>query len=257
MGCDIHSRIEVKENGVWRANTDKIIPNSYYKSEKDLEEIRKQHPDYTLSDFQTEEFQEQSGDDRNYDWFALIGNVRNGYGFAGCVTGERFEPISSNRGLPDDATEEWKQYVEAWGCDMHSVSWLSLEDFLNYDMKNKFTIKTGIISLDDYKRLRNTNGCPNIWCGEVSGGNNVTVSEKEADKIINGKTIKYKEENYFGETTKEFKVNLTSDHTINVEYSWKVNYAEWFDWIWKEIVEPMKKLKEKYEDVRIVFGFDN
>ena len=40
--------------------------------------------------------------DRNYRAFAVLADVRNGYGFAGFSTGDAVIPISEPRGLPDD-----------------------------------------------------------------------------------------------------------------------------------------------------------
>ena len=39
---------------------------------------------------------------RHYQLFAALAGVRNGFGFAGCVTGEPVEPIAKGRGLPED-----------------------------------------------------------------------------------------------------------------------------------------------------------
>lgn len=33
MGCDIHIIAEVKENGVWKKNSEKIFPNSHFKKD--------------------------------------------------------------------------------------------------------------------------------------------------------------------------------------------------------------------------------
>ena len=42
--------------------------------------------------------------DRNYNLFAILANVRNGTAFAGCKTGEGFNPISNPKGVPSDAS---------------------------------------------------------------------------------------------------------------------------------------------------------
>ena len=67
MGCDIHSLAQVRKNGKW------------------------------VTVLQT-----VAGDHRNYDTFAVLADVRNGYGFAGCDTGDGFEPISEPKGFPSD-----------------------------------------------------------------------------------------------------------------------------------------------------------
>ena len=40
--------------------------------------------------------------DRHYILFAWLGDVRNGFGFAGRYTHDIIQPLSSERGLPDD-----------------------------------------------------------------------------------------------------------------------------------------------------------
>lgn len=98
-------------------------------------------------------------DDRNYDVFAILGNVRNGRGFAGIKTGDGFEPISDKRGFPSDMSEflqqlvlaksmepdggypddhefSWEslnaKYGSGWFGD-HSWSWVTLRELLKYD----------------------------------------------------------------------------------------------------------------------------
>lgn len=41
-------------------------------------------------------------DERHYQLFSVLADVRNGYGFAGVPTGEWVKPISSPRGIPQD-----------------------------------------------------------------------------------------------------------------------------------------------------------
>ena len=127
MGCDIHFNTEIKKNGVWRQNTDAVFPN----------------PDYELNgkyDWQKEKFTNTPPNGRRYDWFSVLANVRNGTGFAGHKTGSGFSVIANPRDVPADATKEWKEYVEKWGYDLHSVSYLSINDFDNFDW-NQITMK--------------------------------------------------------------------------------------------------------------------
>lgn len=96
MGCDIHSFAEVKENGSWKV----------------VEDYRP--------------FQ-----DRNYQLFALLADVRNGSGFAGCDTGNHIEPISIPKGLPKDCSAKVQLNSDDWDIDGHSHSWLTLKELLD------------------------------------------------------------------------------------------------------------------------------
>jgi hypothetical protein len=256
MGCDIHGFCEVKENGVWKLNTKKVFKNEYYLSDGELKERQNDTPTYNRLEWQVDEFQEHPSDGRNYDWFAILANVRNGKGFAGVRTGEGFDVISEPLGVPDDATVEWVNTVNEWDCDMHSISYLYVDDFDTFDW-SQTTKKLGIISIEQYKSIRGTNGTPTSWCGGVSGGNNITIDADAADMILDGKSVVAEIYDWTNSKHKSELVSLESDHTINVAYEWDVVYSEWFKHKIESIVNPMRKLKEEFEDVRYVFGFDN
>jgi len=74
MGTDIHPIVQVRREGTWQNVT--IPEDGRYGNILD---------------------------GRWYDLFAILGNVRNGRGFAGVVTGSGFVPISDCRGIPEDA----------------------------------------------------------------------------------------------------------------------------------------------------------
>lgn len=255
MGCDIHTLVEVKENYTligelnfqfkqlinfikslftdvqplerkWVVNTEKVFPNPNYKPEGSYE-------------WQHEQYDSNPDSNRNYDWFAILAGVRNGYGFAGVKTGQGFKVIVEPRGVPEDATPDWKEIVEGWDCDMHSHSWVTLEDFEKFDF-NLVTMKTGVVPIGEYQRLRGTTLAPEIWSGGIMGSNIVTISQEKADEHLSNKP----------------------DHEligmqVYVQYEWPIIYNEWLDTKIKNWVEPLKYLSTKYKSVRIVFGFDN
>jgi hypothetical protein len=239
MGCDIHIIAEVKENGVWRKNTAPVFPNPYFKDYKryQLQAVEAGDPDVNIPDFATQEFSDEPGSQRHYDWFAVLANVRNGRGFAGVKTGQGFAVIAEPRGIPVDASQEWLEIVEQWDCDMHSRSYLYYEDFEKFDF-NQITMKQGIIPIEEYKVLRETNAAPKEWCGGISGPGIKVINVHEADALLNTST-------------------LTEGIKFHVMYEWPVLYSEWFAEEIKSIVEPLKELTITYGDARLVFGFDN
>jgi hypothetical protein len=244
MGCDIHGLCEVKEKGTWKANTEKVFPNPYYDSK----------PKY---DFQMDEFQAYPDSGRNYDWFAILADVRNGRGFAGVKTGDGFEIICEPRGVPDDATEEWMEEVNGWRGDMHSHSWLHVKDFNDFDWTQK-TWKRGCITLKEYQRIKPQGTKPNDWSGNVSGPKIVIVDKNEADRILNGETINVTPRDFFGTQSESIEVSLGKENLeIYVDYEWEVEYWDWFLYKFNSVIKPMQELAKKYEDVRYVFGFDN
>lgn len=293
MGCDIHPIAEVKENGVWRLNTDEVFKNPYYREDE------KDKPKDEQWDWSLNQFDSTPSRSRNYDWFSILANVRNGYGFAGVPTGQGFDVIKHPNGLPDDISKEallmffipisndpelqdeedenGKYYVSMdnairWGGeiievngqkyvedpDLHSANFITAEEFEKFDW-NQLTMKTGVISLEQYKKFKGTNQAPDGWSGGISGGDIITISEEEADKVLNSKTDipLTKSGDRFFTGKGEDETRPASEWSINVQYSWSVLYSEWFEHNIKDTIEPLKQLAEKYEDARMVFAFDN
>ena len=111
MGCDIHCYAERKnKDGKW-----KIIGN-----------VEKEEDGWISIDYEPYH-------DRNYNLFAILANVRNETAFAGCKTGEGFNPISNPKGVPSDASEEYASLIKQWDSDGHSHSYLTLRELLDYD----------------------------------------------------------------------------------------------------------------------------
>ena len=306
MGCDIHIIAEVKKNGKWKRNTDKVFKNPYFDM---YDKIRKEDPEryeeLKKSKWANlDEFQEDPSDGRNYDWFAILADVRNGRGFAGVSTGEGFNVIAMPKGLPEDLSEEGMKYfctpiaptpelehdedengvyytsesdatryVNDYGCefvtidgqkyvtdpDYHSTSYLSLEEFDNFDW-NQLTMKYGIITLEQYKELKDSAESPDGWSGGISGPDIAVVSQEVADAILQYPEVPITVTNGFMSNTAKVDVDNgkpASDYKIYVQYEWPVQYREWFKWNIESVVEPMRKQMEVYDDVRIVFSFDN
>lgn len=242
MGCDIHIRCEVKRNNKWELNTKEIFPNPYYKLSL--------NDDFEWTE---NEFTDTPDGSRNYDWFSILADVRNG---------NMFSVISEPRGIPNDASDDWKEEVERKRLDMHSHSYLTIEDFDNFNW-NKLTMKFGIISLNEYDVIRKTTNPPTSWSNYIAGDDIIIVEPTLANKILKNPEIKVSVTDtgfLFEEkivTIDKKNGEPANKFNIFVYYEWSVRYSEWFDSKIKNTIEPMKKLKEEYDDVRIVFAFDN
>src|SRR5271154_3790897 len=137
MGCDIHPYAEVRVKGQWK-RLRVHIPNN-----------------------------------RNYYAFSVLAGVRNGFGFAGVVTGETVKPIAEPRGLPKDRATFKSQHGDDSYDDPeyvsfgdHSYSWVTLRELLDYDLERPITI-VGIITRQQKKDLdAGTN--PDTWCSAKS-----------------------------------------------------------------------------------------
>jgi len=259
MGCDIHIMAEVKRNGKWEINKKPIFKNPWYEKG-------------STSDLCKDEFQTMPEDGRSYDWFGLLANVRNGWGFAGVRTGDGFATEASPKGVPSDATDEWKELVSDWDCDMHSHSYFTAEELENIDW-SQTTTKSGTIDLDTYALLRShPNSVPESWSG-LTGPKILIVDTETADAILDidpnmpiavdeDEVKSINAEPYNGLTEDAILESImsgvpASEFDVKVSYEWEVTYGDWFEHKIKNIIEPLRELANEFEDARIVFGFDN
>lgn len=135
-------------------------------------------------------------DGRNYDLFGMLANVRNGWGFAGCDTGDGFKPIAMPKGVPDDASDYYLRKVEEWGCDGHSHSWLTIRELLEYDWHGQRTKKRGWVGEEEFK-VYLEKGRPESWSGGVFGGDVIHVTPAQMRAIIEGHVAKEEGKEYY------------------------------------------------------------
>jgi hypothetical protein len=204
MGTDIHGLVQQRRNGVWVD-----CPISAY-------------------------------DNRDYLVFAILANVRNGYGFAGCYRHEPIKPIQNGRGLPSDleldATGSHIRSDDMWMGD-HSYGWVSLREMLEYDWKQ--TIKQGgVLSLAEFVAWDKKSE-PRSYCGGVSGQGVVTITPEEANN----------------------PAVLPQDHSkVYVQCYWEqpmVMACEHFMHWLNELNEYSFRNDINPDDIRFVFGFDS
>ena len=187
MGCDIHTMVEIKRQRYKDRNTDEgwrwvkldaeelHIPNPYHDPDSESEYWRKQ-PKYTDEPF----------GERNYDLFALLADVRNGFGFAGVPRHQPIVPLSEPRGVPDDASHAWLETVEQWDSDMHSHTYFTLQELLDFQAEGRFgqgMRRTGAITAEQYEKIKASGFTlkPDGWSGSVSGNGIVTISPDQYD----------------------------------------------------------------------------
>lgn len=230
MGCDIHAGIEYFDGNKWVAH---LMPNKYFGKLDDEPELSAK---LDLG--------------RNYDMFAILGNVRNGTGFAGCLTGTQFVPITDNRGTPEDVSPE----VRAVLSDEHSPTWLTLKELLEYDWSARHT-SYGVIdakTFEKWDRVREWNPQPDSWCGDVSGYGIKHISEVEMRQHIQ-KTLEEHAELPYHE-----RLNFLNEK-IYTRISWAQNCATEATAIWTKILPIMLNYGKQYgyDNVRMVMDFDS
>ena len=130
MGADIHSFTERKVDNKWIRVEETIFGGVQYA---------------TIEPFGW----------RSYAVFGFLADVRN---YSNCI------PISELKGLPDDSEylNSESKYEETWtirdeiedNYDYHSLSWLSLEELINFDYDQPF---------EDLRVCKQI--APNVWSG--------------------------------------------------------------------------------------------
>lgn len=190
---------------------------------------------------------------RRYDLFAILADVRNGYGFAGVLTGKGFVPISQPRGLPEDVDPKtgWNEEYNDHDFGDHSFSWLTLKELLDYDWA-QVTTKQGMVSGAEYL-IYKEKGRPTSWSGGVGGPGISIITEEEMEaKRLSGEDLA-SQRGPFGNHPSEGPAIFTTVH-------WKVTYAEAVGAFYTESIPALKKLASEVggsENVRVVFGFDS
>lgn len=139
MGCDIHLYVEYRKtiNSVpdWYSG-DYLMINPYYGTDED-------EPKYNIVPLY---------DNRNYDLFAILADVRN-------YCDNKY--ISLPKGLPSDITKETAKENLYWGDDGHSHSYLTLKELLEFTPE---PIKCkGYITKEAADKL-NAGIAPMSWC---------------------------------------------------------------------------------------------
>ena len=193
-------------------------------------------------------------DGRNYNLFAILANVRNGRGFAGVKTGEGFEPISFPRGVPPDASAEYKSLSDQMDGDGHSHSYLTLRELLDYDWTQTSKLQ-GWVKIEqwlDWSRWDRGQGYgPNSYCGGVSGAGVVHLSASQMDELTKGKIY------LRGEERTKFLEENPNTYALA---EWKTPYYRAAGNFVSETIPELLKLAggvSGVEDVRVVFFFDN
>lgn len=167
-------------------------------------------------------------DSRNYVVFAVLADVRNGYGFAGVETHQPLRPIAEARGLPQDHTTGYGEDV-GYEFGDHSFSWLTLTEIDEWSGWDQTLHERGWIERKQYAAWLEHLGVPtNGWSGGVGGGSVI-----HADHAAN-----------------DFPEGWTH---VNVSWTRPLRdpcglFLAWLDYA---------KAKAGGREARIVFGFDS
>jgi len=297
MGTDIHPAVEVRRNGIWRYHRPTTLCRWYAETWDDPDAVAAQNkrreeyiadlaakgepssrmvgwPVVKLGDrrnlwdrckYKLPEF----FGERNYRVFALLGNVRNGSGFAGVYTHDPIESISSERGRPADISKE----AEAKLSNEHSDGWATLAELKAYDYRQEI-VEGGVISEDKYLEfLNHGRKRPDSWSGGISGSEIVTLTEDEFlstfESVIDlfvpineQKRVERKFNRPVGMFASRGGAFTVPDPTkrVYIQAVWKAPLYDEVRSIPEEWIPYLERLVPKGgtdEDVRVVFDFDS
>lgn len=223
MGCDIHLLVQRRESdgAPWRTVT---VDYECPECEGTGTKVYPRSPE-PIACIDCRGTKRQWGySARNYCVFGQLADVRNGVGFAGIDTGDRFEPIAEQRGLPDGVEADG---VEGPWLGDHSFSWLTLAELLTYDI-DRISRHRGVCSKTAWERW-DGKGPPEDVCGDVWGAGVMIGTEEQA---------------------------RAGEAVTHVRISWPSTYREAGGQFWRHFVPALTKLGDP-ENVRIVFGFDS
>jgi hypothetical protein len=223
MGCDIHCYVEKKEDGKWN-QIDGFV-SDYYRNGHDY--------------FGKDEYTKAASplDCRNYSIFAVLANVRNGYGFAGCDTGDAVEPIADPRGLPADVSPNIKEASDGWDCDGHSHSWVTAREIKARLDEGRSMIHRGWVGLEGYKTFLEK-GSPDSWSKGVGGGGVVCVGEEEMKSFI--------------------KDGMPKGEKPYCKVQWTTSEKDYCSSLFEHTLDQlMERSDTDGSDVRLVFWFDS
>lgn len=221
MGTDIHLIVQAKRDGRWALVEPPALD---------------WHDDYDRK-------YKRWCSDRNYDAFAILADVRNGYGFAGSETGEEMIPVvAERRGLPPEITPEEADY-DRLNLGDHSFHWLTLRELVDYPHWDKQRLVYGVVPArkyhDDFKgKPARVNGGPGEYCSSIMGGGTRMLDEAQY-----------------------LQIGAPIDDKTHVRIKWPETYAfsagRWYTRFLPSLRAWADENKVAYEDVRIVFGFDS
>jgi len=180
-------------------------------------------------------------ENRHYLLFGWLGNVRNGHGVAGSKLNSGVTPLSDRRGFPEGFDVDGEEHVVAtidfmtewdiaeykdgdpmllWMGD-HSYSWVTGNEVLKSKLPKM--IGYGVVSIENYKK----------WDG--------TTKPSDYSLGVIGMGIQTDDPDFISEKTTHVNVQWEFDPNESIKY----------------FTDEVRKLTDKYKEVRYVFGFDS
>lgn len=244
MGCDIHMFAEVKKKDRWE-NAGNVFSNEWHDKEKYEKALKAED---SFADFYAPKTEHPYAG-RNYDLFAFLADVRNGYGFAGVDTGDKIKPIADPKGLDElryaEESERLSDRVAAeryrWGEDGHSDSWFTVKELIEADWDQEITLR-GVFTLVAYQKIKKGADPGEVgYCGDISGPAVVKLTGEQYEELKD-------------------RGELNPQKEYHIRYQWKSTIKKEVGSFYSRTLPELVALAKDNggnENVRIVFWFDN
>ena len=264
MGCDIHTYIETRVNGVWE-----LVWPSLVKSLRDVEcdyEDREEHklqeyldtlpPFVRLVDTSTPEGLKEMRTCRDEKWESDLYLGRN-YWLFSALAGVRnrdlaLTPISPPRGVPKDASVAYTFVVEEEANDVHSHSWFTLAELQAVDWDKGIPFEGFLDAYNYYRLLKGKD--PVSWDTYCTEQHNISASEMlEHLKEVRKSLVPY--------ARLEKALREEYSYRCKTKTQWNMSYRSFMEDFLSKFLPALQKLALDSglspEDVRFCFHFDN
>lgn len=293
MGCDIHMMAEYETDkyvsdgevqvslgfsqpnghfepsGEWKAIKDPVFEYPYFREDEPVSRHNKRftHEPYT---------------GRNYALFSILADVRNTRHTANAFDPtmqyeerDSILPLAQPRGVPENASKAWKKYVKDWGSDLHSTSYFTLQELIDFEAVgafNQIITQRGYVPLRQYLAHKSEGTDIQSWASYASGPSYteaewLALSDEERQvhldqlEVNNGwgaPNIRYAWEDdvrdYFATFLEKTIPALKDNAPRKPHPDWQALWDR--PWAEKQAYEGPKFLYD-FTRIRIVFGFDN
>lgn len=196
MGTDIHIAIQFTSNGQtgwlvpggWETRDGKFQRKPVDADHLDIAARCRSLPGYREPDWKErwddeKELASKHVNDlreRYYARFAILANVRNGFGFAGVPTGDALPFIQEGRGFPEGfQADSTGAFMGSWMGD-HSFGYVTAQELLDYDFSRSNEL-TGVIPASYFEEMQaKGETVPDSYSGAVWGPSISTYPSPEA-----------------------------------------------------------------------------
>lgn len=177
---------------------------------------------------------------RHYLLFAVLADVRNGFGFAGTYRHEPLRPIVEElRGYPDD-------FPEDADLGYHSQHWLLGSEMLEWARLDRSLVFSGVLSREGFNAW-DGNSEPVGYSGGIWGNGIVQITDKASAARC------YVSVDEVQNTRDTGLMASPPSNWTHIRVWWRSSLLEKLKYFFDGIIRP---LMEKYGEIRLVMGFD-